>query len=63
MKRWLALKLVEMTLPDKPRSKNQQYRLTQKGKQMIRSLKPKTLNEAVARWSRKAAEPALEAWN
>lgn len=41
MKRLLALKLVEMTLPDKPRSKNQQYRRTQKGKHMIQGQRPK----------------------
>ncbi len=31
----LDFKLIEMTLPDKPRSKNQQYRLTEKGKHLI----------------------------
>ncbi len=31
----LDFKLIEMTLPDKPRSKNQQYRLTEKGKDLI----------------------------
>lgn len=44
MRRLLTLKLVEMTIPDKPRSKKQQYRLTQKGKQMIRGLRPKALD-------------------
>jgi len=40
MKRLLALKLVEMTLPDKPRSKNQRYRLTKKGKQIVKDRRP-----------------------
>ncbi|MDO9576829.1 MAG: hypothetical protein Q7J16_03010 [Candidatus Cloacimonadales bacterium] len=28
--------LIEMTIPDKPRSKNQKYRLTEKGKRVLR---------------------------
>jgi len=31
----LDFKLIEMTLPEKPRSKNQQYRLTEKSKHLI----------------------------
>ncbi len=34
----LDFKLIEMTLPDKPRSKNQQYRLTEKGKHLINGI-------------------------
>ena len=33
--RLLDFELIEMTLPDTPRSKNQQYRLTEKGKLLI----------------------------
>ena len=35
----LALKLIEMTIPDKPNSKNQKYRLTGKGKTLQTKLK------------------------
>ncbi len=34
----LDFKLIEMTFPDKPRSKNQQYRLTEKGKHLINGI-------------------------
>ncbi|MEI6640280.1 MAG: transcriptional regulator [Chlorobium sp.] len=34
----LDFKLIEMTLPDKPRSKNQQYRLTEKGMHLINGI-------------------------
>ena len=39
--RLLALKLIEMTIPDKPRSKNQEYRLTSKGQALLASLRSK----------------------
>ena len=35
MNRLLSLRLIEMTLPDKPRSKSQKYRLTAKGQALI----------------------------
>lgn len=35
-------KLIEMTLPDKPTSKNQKYRLTKKGLSLRRKLKNKS---------------------
>lgn len=35
------LHLVEMTIPDSPRSKKQKYRLTTKGKQYVQSAKAK----------------------
>ena len=31
--------LLEMTIPDKPRSSKQKYRLTEKGRKMVQSLK------------------------
>jgi ATP-dependent DNA helicase RecG len=31
--------LIEMTIPDKPKSRKQQYRLTRKGKQLVQSAK------------------------
>lgn len=31
----LEAKLIEMTLPEKPKSKNQLYRLTEKGKAIV----------------------------
>ncbi len=34
----LELKLIEMTIPDKPRSKNQKYRLTDLGKKLKKQL-------------------------
>jgi len=34
----LAAELIEMTIPDKPRSTKQRYRLTPKGKQILRGL-------------------------
>jgi hypothetical protein len=37
----LALELIEMTIPDKPNSKNQKYRLTSKGKALKEQLKKK----------------------
>lgn len=37
----LNLKLIEMTIPDKPNSKNQKYRLTTKGKTLQAQLKKK----------------------
>ena len=37
----LRLKLIEMTIPDKPRSVNQKYRLTSKGKILQKKLKRK----------------------
>ena len=33
--RLLALRLIEMTIPDKPRSSKQRYRLTQKGRKLL----------------------------
>lgn len=36
----LLMKLVEMTLPDKPTSKNQKYKLTKKGSTLQKKLKP-----------------------
>jgi len=36
--RLLDFELIEMTLPDTPRSKNQQYRLTEKGKHLINGI-------------------------
>jgi ATP-dependent DNA helicase RecG len=30
--------LIEMTIPDKPRSSNQQYRLTDKGRALLKQL-------------------------
>lgn len=36
----VRLGLMEMTIPDKPRSPNQRYRLTGKGKQLLRRGKP-----------------------
>ena len=43
----LARQLVEMTLPDKPKSKNQAYRLTEKGKELVVAIErrgqPKTV--------------------
>lgn len=30
--------LIEMTLPDKPRSSQQRYRLTEKGRQFVRDI-------------------------
>lgn len=39
MKRLLSLRLIEMTLPDKPRSKNQRYRLTEKGRSLLENQK------------------------
>jgi len=33
----IALGLIQMTIPDKPRSSKQRYRLTEKGKQIISS--------------------------
>ena len=30
--------LIEMTIPDKPRSSNQQYRLTEKGRTLLKQL-------------------------
>ncbi len=35
----IALDLIEMTLPDKPRSKNQKYKLTSLGKKFQQELK------------------------
>lgn len=37
----LNLKLMEMTIPDKPNSKNQKYRLTAKGRALQEKLKKK----------------------
>jgi len=37
IKQMLKYALLEMTIPDKPRSKNQKYRLTQKGKQTLKN--------------------------
>ena len=37
LKKLLTCKLIEMTLPDKPRSKKQQYRLTSKGSAWLNS--------------------------
>ena len=34
LKPTLAAKLIEMTIPEKPKSKQQKYRLTEKGKKM-----------------------------
>lgn len=38
----LKLKLIEMTIPDKPNSRNQKYRLTDKGKVLQQQLKRRT---------------------
>jgi len=35
----MALKLIEMTIPDKPNSKNQKYRLTEKGRALLIQIK------------------------
>ena len=35
----LASGLLEMTIPDKPRSSKQRYRLTAKGREFLKSLK------------------------
>ena len=40
LKRLLADELLEMTVPDKPRSPLQKYRLTDKGRAVVASLKP-----------------------
>jgi ATP-dependent DNA helicase RecG len=34
----LQLDLIEMTIPDKPRSSKQKYRLTQKGRDILNDL-------------------------
>ena len=36
----LDIGCLTMTLPDKPRSKNQRYRLTEKGRVMLKGMKP-----------------------
>ena len=33
----IEMQLIEMTMPDKPRSSKQKYRLTEKGKKMVKS--------------------------
>jgi len=35
----MALQLIEMTIPDKPNSKNQKYRLTEKGRALLIQIK------------------------
>ena len=40
----LSAGLIEMTLPDKPRSKNQRYRLTPAGQSLAAQLKGKKIS-------------------
>ena len=42
IRRLLDLSLIEMTVPDKPQSRLQRYRLTQKGRQLFDQLEGKT---------------------
>lgn len=38
----IALRLIEMTIPDKPQSSKQRYRLTEKGKTYLMHIKDQT---------------------
>ena len=43
VKRLLAQQLIEMTLPEKPNSRLQKYRLTEQGRALLRTLKPDSI--------------------